>query len=446
MSRIPPYNEYAEKAVLGAIILRPSEYHACRRIVCADDFYMGKNRSVFSAIEAIMERGDAVDAVTIHTQTKAVKGWDVEPIYLSTLTDDCLPSHGERYAGIVRALSRQRAVISAGQEIVADGYNLHEDPEEYVRRARQAIISACEDNRAQSARPVSETIGEAVSSSMLDEPPKGVIMTGIPSMDSRFGGLWPGLMCVLAARPAMGKTALALNIAVNAALTGKKVLFVSLEDIAILLQYRIIARFANVDSRKIRDRNLSPDERSRILGVMDRIASLPLWIDDQGGKTSDDVRRSVLAHADRNGVDLVVVDHLQHMADKARDSYTATTNAVRTMGEVPKEIGRPLLLLCQLNRGIEKRTDRIPTMSDLRDSGKIEEVARMILFANRPIEYDKTANPYMMNIVCSKNTHGVTGMVDVHADMAHMHITDWNEQRETPGYVWAPTEGMRDGY
>jgi replicative DNA helicase len=441
--REAPHNVFAERAVIGALVLDQTQYHAVRRVVGCTDFYTERHRCLFSAIESILGCGEAVDAVSIHSQMIADGTVDKlgTVAYLSDLTNDCLPSHAEQYARIVRGFSIRRNIIAAGNRVMDEGYNLRIENEDLIGRARTAIVSACESIRVDTAAPVKETIQEAVDASLCDRPPEGVVYTGISSVDT-FGGMFPGLMTVLGARPSNFKSGFALNVAANAALTGKKVLYVCLEDTALFLQFRLLARFAKVDSAKLRDRTMSHEEKMRVGDAKDIVGCLPIWIDDSGGKTSDDIRRSVLSHKDRLGLDFVVIDHLAHVADRGK-AFDAITDAVKNIGEIPKEINAPLLLVSQLNREVDKRSERMPQLSDLRGSGEIEQRARMVWFLDLPKSRDDKANPNELRFLCAKNTHGNTGMVNLHVDLPQMFVTDWKGRGESKKH-WEPNNGMND--
>jgi replicative DNA helicase len=436
--REAPHSVFAERAVIGALILDQTQIHAVRRVVGVSDFYTERHRCLFLAIESILDRGEAVDAVSIHSQMTAAGTLDKlgTVAYLSDLTNDCLPSHAEQYARIVRGFSIRRNIIAAGNRVMDEGYNLRIENEDLMGRARTAIVSACEYVRVDTAVQVKDTIQTAVDASLCDRPPEGVVYTGIPSVD-RFGGMFPGLLTILGARPSNFKSGFALNVAANAALAGKRVLYICLEDTALLLQFRLLARFAKVDSAKLRDRTMNHEEKMRVGDAKDIVGCLPLWIDDSGGKTSDDIRRSVLSHHDRIGVELVIVDHLAHVADKGK-AFDAITDAVKNIGEIPKEINAPVLLLSQLNREVDKRSERMPQLSDLRGSGEIEQRARMVWFLDLPKSRDDKADPTELRFACAKNTHGTTGLVTLHVDLPQMFVTDWKGSKsEQP---WVPPE------
>lgn len=422
--RKQPFDALAERAVIGAIVLDQSQFAIVSRLVNADDFYVPKNKTVYRAIEALVLRGDVVDAISIHSQIKSERtaGQLDSVAYLAELTDDCIPSHAEQYGRIIKELAIRRGIITAGQKIIEEGFNIGIEHNDLIERARNTVLSACESIHTQTAILVKDGVESAIEAATSDYVPNGVIYTGISDIDN-FGGLFPQLLTILGARPSMGKSMLALNIATNVALSGKKVLYVSLEDISLFLHFRMLARFANVDSRKIRDRTLNFDEKNRVRNAREIVSCLPLWFDDTGGRTAIDIRRCVLSHADKEGCDLVVIDHLAHVSRQGKE-YDALTAAVMQLGEIPKEINAHVLLLSQLNREVEKRGDRMPQLSDLRGTGEIEQRARAVWFLDYPKNYKQDSDPHELRFFCAKNTHGTTGMTNLHVDFSRMYVTN----------------------
>lgn len=427
MERIPPNSQEAERAVLGGLILDSRWYFEVASKVSTDDFYTMANRSIFEAISQLAERGYPVDAVLIFEELRQLgKEKHIESVaYLSTLTDDCLPSNCPRYAEEVHLLARRRRMIIAAHQVQFDGMDGKGDTEDYLQEARSAIVSVSDEKSDTNALLVRDTIDDTIRRATDADPGELFVPTGIRVIDEDFGGLASGLTTVIAGRPGMGKSTFLINVATAAALAGRHVYFLTLEDRSFFINCRLLARFADIDSMRIIQSRLNETEKLRLGHKRDIIAALPLTVDDGGPFTSDQARRRVAAHCARHKCDLVIIDHLSHVADKGDSEFQITTRAMRTFSEIPKECNVPLLLAAQLNRKVEERADKRPMMSDLRNSGEIEEKARAVWFLYRPHYYDKTKeDPNELFFIVGKANHGRTGEVKLWIDLPKMYIED----------------------
>ncbi len=429
----PPNDEKAERAVLGAILLDNGCLSSIQGRLTGADFYHGQHRIIFNNMVALHEQATPIDAVTLgreiesHHELKRIGG----ATYLSNITDDvATAANVDHYAAIVRDLSQRRRMISIGREIIEGGYRQEIDTAGYLSESRAKVLNVADHmNGDSSALPVCETIGEAHEEAIRETEPEGLVRTGIDTIDREFGGLWPGLLTVLASRPSIGKSMLAVNIAVNAALANKKVLLISLEDTRRFVQWRMLARLGGVALDRIVKRELSGGDAQRLEKARKMIACLSLWIEDNGDMSSDRIRRMALSHIDKLDLDLVVIDHLGHIHEKGTNLYESTSRAARTIANIPKERNIPVLLLHQLNRASLQRDDKKPILSDLRQSGEVEQLARVVWLLHRPAYYyPETADPNEMALFIAKNSHGKTGTVRLNCDMPHMHITGQNNQ------------------
>lgn len=244
-----------------------------------------------------------------------------------------------------------------------------------------------------------------------------VVKTGIMGIDRKITGLRPGLLTVLAGRPSSGKSALAANVAVNAALAGTRTLFVSLEDTAALLTMRVLSRISGVPYSRLTEGNPSLEQRVKMETASNKLHGLPLVINDDVGQSVGDVRISANQMSlEQGGLGLVVIDHLGEMAADVRE-YESVSATVRACRDLAKSLDVPVLLLCQLNRQVEGRTSPEPRLSDLRGSGKIEEMARCVWLVHR-------VGDQQMRVDIAKQTHGQTGLVTVPCDLSVMHVGD----------------------
>ncbi len=425
--QIPPNDEKAERAVLGSLILDNDCVPCVHGILSGLDFYHGRHRIIFECIIALHEQAAPIDEIMLgrelerREEMKLIGGRD----YIADIVNDVVTSANvEHYAGLVHDLSQRRGMITVGREIADGGYRQEIDTAGYLSESRSRVLAmADQSNGICGALPIHETINEAHEEALRQTEPEGLVRTGIGPIDREFGGLWPGLLTVLASRPSMGKSMLAVNIAVNAALANKKVLLVSLEDTRRFVQWRMMARLGEVALDRIVKRELSSKDTQNLEKARKMIACLSLWIDDNGDMSSEQIRRLALSHVDKLDLDLVVIDHLGHVHEKGKDLYESTTRAVRTIANIPKERDIPVLLLHQLNRASLHRENREPRLNDLRQSGEVEQLARVVWLLHRPAYYEtKGADPNEMALIVAKNSHGKTGRVKLHCDMARMYV------------------------
>jgi replicative DNA helicase len=448
-TRIPPHNQLAESAVIGSILLNNEVFKGCKAIIEPDHFYNQANRTIWNAIVRMYDAAKPVDIITLSQEIQDGDG-SLNQIggaaTLSKLLDDVVTSENAmQYARIVAELAARRKMIYAAQEVVARGYGAGDSTEDYLANSRQAIVRAASYLAPTSSGPrhldedAMDVIRE-ISSGKLQE---GVLSTGLRGIDYFSGGLWPGLLHVLAGRPAMGKSLAALNIANNVSQAGHKVLYVVLEDTRKMAVYRMFARYADLDVTDLMMGRVSQyDEFARLRDAMVKISGKkPLWIDDTTGLTSAAVAQIAASHKIVHGLDLLIVDHLHEVADKGENETIITTKAAQTFRDIAKDLNIPVLLISQLNREVESARDRRPLLKHLRQSGAIEAVARVVWFMYREGYYTKEENRRDAEWIIAKANYGRTGVVRTWMNMSRMYIRDWNHETdgqwpsETPGLV-----------
>ena len=431
-----PHSETAEKAVLGGLILDSRWYHEVSTVVSMDDFYLPVNRAIFSAIADLVKLKSPIDAVLIHGEmaradtSKLLK--DVS--YLAFLTDECIPSHCVMYAKEVHDLARRRAMIMAGIQVQHEGLAGRGTVDEYMASSRSVVVSIADEKTDTRALLVKDTISETISEATSGESGSRAVMTGLGVIDHYYGALYPRMLTILAARPGMGKSTFLLNVAANAALSGRHVFFLSLEDDRHFLQCRLLSRFADVDCMSIVRRRLSDEEKLKLQYKRDIVGSMPITIDDGGPFTSEQVVRRVNAHCAQHPCDLVIIDHLGHVSDTGKSQYEIATNAIKNLSDLPKQCNVPVLLASQLNREVEKRDSKEPTLSDLRNSGEIEQRARTVWFLYRPNAYNKDADQHELVFTVAKANHGITGKTSLWIDLPKMTIQDRTRGNSNDGY------------
>lgn len=438
--RIPPYDRAAEAACLGAILLNNEAFGVVSSILRPEQFYVESHRRIYEAIVDLAREGAPIDSVTLGTQLMD-KG-DLEKIggavVLSSLTDAvATAANVDHYAETVRDHAAVRAVIYAAQEIVATGFSGGmESVPSYLSTARSAMIKASAALVGSGGpRTVEGDVRQIVKDIELGVPLKGLVQTGIENIDKLTGGLHPGLLYVIGARPAMGKSCFVLNVATNAALAGKRVLYITLEDVIYLVTLRLLARFSDIDLDDLVLRQIKEAEWPNLIHAANKVSNFSLWLEDAPALTGDRIRQIAAMHQNSKGLDLLVVDHLGEISPEGKPSSLTeeTEAAAKAMRDIAKELGIPVLLAVQLNRGVENRNDKRPTLADLRQSGAIEQIARCVWFLYRRGYYvqDCEDDPDTQLIVAKAN-HGKIGTIKLWSDLSRMYMRAWDINKDGP--------------
>jgi len=424
--RVPPYSREAEIAVLGCILLNNHALFLVQGIVSPDDFYVEAHRRVFAAIHELSAKGLPVDHVTLGNEL--IKRGDLEkiggPMALDGLTDGVATvANVEHYARIVRQKASVRRMIYAAQQVVADGFADHEDADEYLDAAEKAVFTASQARTGEGYAHVSQVLKVTFQDMELAAGRKGDV-TGVPSgfryLDEKTAGFQRSDLIIVAGRPAMGKTAFALNMAFNAAReTGQPVIVFSLEMSKEQLVRRILSSEGRVDASKMRSPNrLDADDWRRLTDAAGILHGVPIYLDDSAPMTPIEIRAKARRLKAEKGLGLIVVDYLQLMqaGGRRKDNREQEISEIsRTLKGLAKEISVPVVALSQLNRGVESRPDKRPMMSDLRESGAIEQDADLIMFVYRDeVYHPETEFKNVAEIIIGKQRSGPVGTVKLH--------------------------------
>ncbi len=423
--RVPPQSVEAEQAVLGGLLLDNSTWDAIADRLSAEDFYRRDHRLIFAAIAELSERSEPSDAVTL-AEYLAAKGLAEETgglAYLAGLARDTPTAANVRaYADIVRERSLLRQLIRVSGEVAASAYDSEgRSAAELVSEAERRVLEIAELGRRSGPGfvPLQDVLGDAID--RLDElqanqgRPTGV-STGYHDLDRMTAGLQPGDLVIVAGRPSMGKTTLALNIAENAAIgAGTPVAVFSMEMSRDQLAMRMISSLGRVDQSHLRTGNFGDEDWARINGAIAQMKTAPVFIDDSGALTPTEVRaRARRLKREKGGLGLIVVDYLQLMQVPGTKENRATeiSEISRSLKALAKELRLPVVALSQLNRSVEQRTDKKPVMSDLRESGAIEQDADLIMLIYREEVYEpETPRKGIADIIIAKQRNGPTGEV-----------------------------------
>ncbi|HAK56777.1 MAG TPA: replicative DNA helicase [Acidobacteria bacterium] len=425
--KTPPHNLEAEQSVLGGVMLAGEQaWFNVSEVVSATDFYRTQHQIIFEAMNSVAADNAEVDAVTVAEKLQASGKLEKAGgiAYLGQLTE-ITPgaSNVVAWARIVRDQSLLRQLIDAGNAIVESVYSRDgRSSRDLVDQAEKLVFDVSEgrvtEGGPQPLNPLLVKAMERVESLVGKEGHVTGLETGFADLDERTAGLQNGDLIIVAGRPSMGKTSLAMNMAEHAVMQSEATTLVfSMEMPAEQLVIRLLSSLGRIDQSRMRTGNLEPDEFSRLAGAVSQLRDRPLIIDDTPALTPNEVRtraRRVARENNEHGLGLIVVDYLQLM--RASGTPENRTNEIsevsRSLKAIAKEIGCPLVALSQLNRGLENRTDKRPVMADLRESGAIEQDADVIFFIYRDEVYnDASPDKGIAEIIIGKQRNGPTGVV-----------------------------------
>lgn len=432
--RTPPYDLDAERALLGAIILKPETMHDVSTTVFPESFYAEKHGDVFKAVFDLFVKGDPIDLLSVSTTLKSRKLLDRlgGASYLAELLE-AVPAAGnaQYYARLVQGKAVLRGLIDAADDIAELGFSDPDDVDVVLDQAEKKIYSVTNATTNQKFKTIGNSLSEAWERFEHLSANQGEIRgvpTGFAALDSLLAGFQKSDLIILAARPSMGKTTFALDLARNAALKYKaSVGIFSLEMSDQQLVDRLLAAEAGVDSWKLRTGKLrSDDEFEAVQAAMARLSEAQIHIDDQPGNNILKMRSAARRLHNEHGLDLLIVDYLQLMnptATKASDSMVQqVTEISRSLKTLARELDVPVLALSQLSRAVEQRGGK-PRLSDLRDSGSIEQDADVVMFIHREDKINKESErPNIAEILVEKHRNGPVGSAELYFDEKHVRF------------------------
>jgi replicative DNA helicase len=424
---VPPHDVGAERAVLGAVLIKPESYVLARSVVGPEHFYDAAHRRVWAAAVRVAKREEAIDLVTLHAELKATNEIDqVGGIgWLGKLSDGAaMASNVEHYARIVRGLAARRRMIAEAREVLARGYDGRVNTEDYLDESRAAMAEAAvamsADTEATSLSTSAQRLYSVLSSK---EPNKDLIPLGLGGVK-----VAKGEVTVVAGRPSNGKSTFALNAVCNAATGGQRCLVYNLEDTGTVYTARTAARFSKVPVENIIEHDLDLEHWPRLVAACDQMARLPVSVFDKGGVNHGWVRRTAAVHKERHGLDLVVVDYVQLMAGRAESRQEALANNARGLAKVARELHVAMIILSQIRRPDQHYKDKIPPpprLEDLKGTGVLEEVARCVVLLHWPAFYnakEEAADHLWCRV--AKNANGQPGHRSLSCAMPRMWIGD----------------------
>lgn len=423
LERIPPQNLEAEQSVLGAMLIEAEAIPKVLEILRPDDFYREAHSLILLATMKLFERGEAVDLVTV-TEELRQRGHLEDAggaAYLASLAS-AVPTAAnvEYYARIVEEKGVLRKLINTATSIVASGYEGKDDVEYLLDQAEQQIFGLAQRRSLKSYASIKTVLMEAFERiEHLYNNKGGVtgVPTGFKDLDMLTSGLQPSELIVVAARPSMGKTVLCLNIARNVAVDSKiPVAIFSLEMSRDQLAQRLLCADAGVDGQRLRTGFLTEADWPKLSIALGRLSEAPIFIDDTPGATVIDIRAKARRIKAEHGLGLVIIDYLQLMNGNRRSEnrQQEISEISRSLKALARELNVPVVALSQLSRAVEQRQDRRPMLSDLRESGAIEQDADVVAFIYRDEYYNaETEKKGIAELLISKQRNGPTGNVEL---------------------------------
>ncbi len=415
--RVPPQDLFAEQCTLGAMLLSVDAIGDVQGILRSNDWYQPKHQTIHEAISKVYERGEPVDAITIADElakTGALARIGGAP-YLHTLTSS-VPnaSSAAYYAKIVNEQAVLRHLIEAGTRISQMAYSAEGEVNALVEMAQTEVFNITNENKAEDYQPIDTLMPGVIQHLEAISDGSGQMVgvpTGFRDLDELTNGLQPGQMVVIAARPAMGKSTLGLDIARNAAIKNRLTSAIfSLEMDHTEIMMRLLSAEAKVKLGNLRNGRMSDDDWMKLANVQAEMDGAPLFIDDSPNLTLMEIRAKCRRLAQQHDLRLVVIDYLQLMTSgkKVESRQMEVSEFSRSLKLMAKELGVPVIAISQLNRGPEQRTEKVPMMSDLRESGAIEQDADMVILLHRPDVYNKEDRPGEADFNVAKHRNGPT--------------------------------------
>ncbi|GEC93074.1 replicative DNA helicase [Brevibacillus brevis] len=419
--RLPPQNVQAEQSVLGAIFLAKDAYETASEILQPDDFYKTAHVRIFAAMAGLFNKGEPVDLVTVTAELQDKKLLDdVGGVTYLTDLAGSVPTAAniDYYARIVREKAELRRIIKTATRIVADGYDA-ESSQELVAIAEQQFSEINERSRTGNEFiPIREVLVETYDQIYLLSTRKSDI-TGVPSgyreLDELTGGFQKSDLIILAARPSVGKTAFALNVGQNVAHAGETVAVFSLEMSASQLVQRMLCAEGLIDAQKLKVGGLEEEDWEKLTKAIGLLGNAPIYIDDTPGVTVHDIRTKCRKLQKEKGLGLILIDYLQLIHSKTKANRQEQVSEIsKALKNLARELKVPVIALSQLSRGVEQRQDKRPMLSDIRESGSIEQDADIVAFLYRDDYYNKESEQKnIVEVNIAKHRNGPTGTVEL---------------------------------
>ncbi|MBF4502116.1 replicative DNA helicase [Savagea sp. SN6] len=441
LDRIPPHNNEAEQSILGAIFLEPETLITASEIIMPVDFYKVAHQKIFETMLVLNDRGEPIDLVTLTEELKAAN--ELENVgglsYLGELASTVpTAANIDYYARIVEEKSLLRKLIRVATTIIDDGYTREDEVEEVLAEAERKMMEVSSRKNAGDFKPIADVLVDTFENIERLHNQKGDV-TGIPTgftdLDRITAGFQRNDLIIVAARPSVGKTAFALNVAQNVATkTEENVAIFSLEMGADQLVMRMLCAEGNIDAQALRTGDLEDEDWKKLSLAIGTLSNAGIFIDDSPGVRVNEIRSKCRRLKQEHGLGMIVIDYLQLIMGSGRSGENRqqeVSEISRSLKALARELEVPVIALSQLSRGVEQRQDKRPMMSDLRESGSIEQDADIVSFLYREDYYDKeTENKNLIEIIIAKQRNGPTGTVTLAFAKEYNKFlnVDWSQQ------------------
>jgi replicative DNA helicase len=441
--RVPPHDLDAEMSVLGSILLDPLSVAKVLQFLHPEDFYRENNGQVYRAALDLFAAGEPIDNVTVAAQLQTMGMLDrVGGRTQLASMQSAVPTAAniEYYGRIVKEKAYKRRLISAGSNIAGFGYDDGVEAEEAINQAQSLVFGVADDRDQRELARLYDLLGPAMERISLQmESGQGVI--GVPSgfhdLDRMTGGFKESDLIIVAGRPSMGKTSLVLNIALHAALEHRKTIAIfSLEMSKEQLTERLLTEQAQIDAQRLHRGLLSEAEFDRVSNALGPLGEAAIYIDDTPAMDELTLQLKARQAKMRHNVDLIVVDYLQLMHGRSRgdDNRVQEVSSIsRALKGLARELRIPVIAISQLSRAPEQRPDKRPILSDLRESGAIEQDSDLVMFLYRPEYYKSDERPGIAEVILAKHRNGPTGMIELKFRRDHTRFYNLETRRPEPG-------------
>tara|TARA_B110000014_G_scaffold258542_1_gene244813 strand:- start:1287 stop:2648 length:1362 start_codon:yes stop_codon:yes gene_type:complete len=438
LGKVPPHSLEAEEALLGSALLSRDAVSRLMEEVRPADFYSPSNQTVYEAMKGLFDTGKPIDTVTVSELIfkDSKNATSINASYIARLVDN-VPSSAnfERYIEIVLEHSHRRKLLKASGRIELLAMTMDKEIHSVLDEAEQTIFTASDDAIGDGLVGVNDVLEKAIE--RIEEiENRGTGLSGLPTyftdLDNYLSGLQEGNLAVIASRPSMGKSSLALNIGTSVAKEGKVVAFFSLEMTKEELVQRVLFSEAKVTSGDARKGQLGPEKWSRVVEAASKVNNLPLYFDDAPVITVTDIRAKSRRLKSAKSLDLIIVDYLQLMQSSSGDNRQQEIAEIsRNLKNLARELKVPILALSQLNRAAEAREDKRPRLGDLRESGAIEQDADIVMMLYRDDYYNPgTDVPGVAEVNIVKNRTGMTGKVELFFSKEFTQFSNYSRQEQ----------------
>lgn len=440
--RVPPQDIEAEKSLLGAILLSDDVMAEVLVLLKPDDFYEQRHQTIFQAMSDLYDQHRPIDLRTLTAELKKQKklkevGGGPYLVELSNFVP--VAAHAKAYAEIVERAATRRKLIKAGHNIAEKAYDEDANVDDLVGEAEKELFEVSDKIVKSDYVAMDQLLADAMERIAELQKNKGALRglkTGFADLDKKTAGFQKGDLIIVGARPAMGKTTFAQNLAYNIANINKRgVLFFSMEMAANEIVDRMISDIADVDNWRMRTGNLSDEEFSRIGDALGEIDELPIYIDDTSALTMAEMRNKARRAVHDHDIGIVLVDYLQLMTGSSRyagNRVQELTEISRGLKVLARELEIPVVALAQLSRNVTGRDDPRPVLSDIRDSGSIEQDADLVMFLHRPDYYKKPEeeDTNITELLIRKHRHGAIGLIELYFDGEKSRFMSLDKTRE----------------